>query len=285
MFNKIIQFIWQQENSEVRYEVVKNQSQVQQLDQKRVQKEWCCALCLVITTSKKCLKTHLHGKKHKAKEEELRISKQAKKSRNRYSPISFIESSNGIRLLDYLNQIAEDSIIFPVTRSCVWKKPGYGWTKLNTDGSMTNKRAGLGGLLRDYNGDPICAFVTIAPRDDIFSVELWAIWRGLVLALGLGIKVIWIESDSMSAVKTVDKKGSFGEKSLTCLNHIWEILDKFDDYKISHSWRETNRAADHLAKMVVLGSDDEVLLPVDFPPNLLNIIKDDAKGKIYHRGT
>jgi ribonuclease HI len=237
---------------------------------KKVQKEWSCALCLVSTTSEKCLETHLQGKKHMAKKEELRMEKLIKSN-----GMVFVQM-NLEKLSDLLSPVAGS------IRWCRWQKPKFGWTKLNTDGSVDRENAGFGGLLRDYKGVPICAFVSKAPCDDIFLVELWAVWRGLVLALGLGIKVIWVESDSLSVVKTINKKQPFSPKAASCVYHIWELLKKFEKYKISHSWRETNRAADHLSKMAVLGSD-MVFWPTNFPKSLGKIIKDDAEGKIYCR--
>uniref|UniRef100_A0A5B7BXU4 Uncharacterized protein n=1 Tax=Davidia involucrata TaxID=16924 RepID=A0A5B7BXU4_DAVIN len=234
---------------------------------KKFQKEWSCAVCLVNTTNAKCLKKHLRGKKHKAMEEELR--------RNELVTHNSVKSSSTMNLGKWR------SLLRSITW-CTWKKPDFGWTKLNTDGSIDRKSAGFGGLFRDYRGVPMCAYVSKALRDDIFLVELWAIWRGLVLASGLGIKVIWVESDSLSVVKSINKAQPFSLKASSCLKHIWELLKKFEKYKVSHSFRETNRAADHLAKMDLLGSD-VVLWPVDFPARLRNIIKDDAQGKRYRR--
>ncbi|KAK7321280.1 hypothetical protein VNO77_31765 [Canavalia gladiata] len=249
--------------------------------QKQVQKEWSCALCQVSTTSENCLGAHLKGKKHKTKENELRVELHV--TNNTYLLSSAQKRIKGMVLLRNLNQIT--NILNPVSRSirwCEWTKPEFGWTKLNTDGSIHRATASFGGLLRDYKGEPICAFVSKAPQGDIFLVELWAIWRGLVLSSGLGIKAIWVESDSMSVVKTVNKRQPSCPKADSCLKKIWKLIKKFDKYQISHSWRETNRAADHLAKMVLWGND-VVLWPVDFPPILCNIIKDDAKGKKYIR--
>ncbi|KAF2325765.1 hypothetical protein GH714_036981 [Hevea brasiliensis] len=124
-------------------------------------------------------------------------------------------------------------------------------------------------------------FVSKAHLDDIFLVELWAVWRGLVLAFGLGIKAVWVESDSMSVVKTINGEQSHRRKADRCLKHIWLLLRKFENYQVSHSWRETNKAADFLSKMVLEKTD--VLWPYDFPSGLQNIIKDDAQGRIYCR--
>ncbi|KAL5559938.1 hypothetical protein UlMin_036149 [Ulmus minor] len=251
---------------------------------KKVQKEWCCPLCLVSTSSERCLKEHYKGKRHRENKEELKVCKLNRKNGSRSS--SMLAKTNGI-LIENLSHIAV--FLRPVTRSgikCRWAKPESGWTKLNTDGSIDRKSSGFGGLLRDSKGRPICAFVSRAPRpidDDIFAVELWAVWRGLVLALGMGIKVIWVESDSASVVNTINRAQSYSQEAMVpCLNHVWKLKEKFNKFKISHSWRETNRAADHLSKMNLKGKD-VVLWPDDFPASLRKIIKEDAHGKIYTR--
>ncbi|KAM5575279.1 hypothetical protein ABKV19_014297 [Rosa sericea] len=231
---------------------------------KKIQREWSCAVCLINTTSAKCLKKHIQGKKHV-----LQVPIGGYKSSLK------LKRTNGRVLLDNLNQIAR-------FRLCRWKKPEVGWTKLNTDGSVVSGKAGFGGLLRNYKGEPICAFVSKAQGDDIFSVELWAIWRGLILASSLGIKVIWVESDSMSVVKTINRDQPYSMKASSCLKQIWDFLKKFDKHCVSHSWRETNRAADHLSKMV-LSVSDVVFWPGDFPNSLNKIIKEDAEGRIYCR--
>ncbi|XP_050214265.1 uncharacterized protein LOC126665493 [Mercurialis annua] len=250
------------------------------------QKEWSCALCLISTTSEKCLKKHLQGKKHKARKEEVRAEELAAKLKLAYNSTIVLSSNNGVVLLQNLVNLEKWSgYISPITRPikwCRWKGPDIGWIKLNTDGSIDREYAGFGGLLRDYNGDAICGFVSKAALNDIFLVELWAIWRGLVLASGLGIKVIWVESDSLSAVKTINKEQSYSQRAAECLNHIWFLLKKFEKHRISHAWRETNKAADYLSRMV-LERNDVVLVPVQFPSTLQNIIKDDAQGKIYFR--
>ncbi|KAF8377406.1 hypothetical protein HHK36_030783 [Tetracentron sinense] len=269
------------------------------------QNEWTCAPCQVITTSKGCLKSHLQGKRHKAREEELRTIKMAAKNTSKTTSImkkpvriNLLEDFNHGMFTQFIVEKYDDYLplegfnhgmftqfilnlnqVSRPIRWCRWKKPEIGWTKLNTDGSVTS----FGGLLRDYMGNPICAYVSKAPRDGIFLLELWAVWRGLVLSLGQGIKVIWVESDSMGVVKIINKEQPYyPPKAESCLMDIWDLLMKFDKYQVSHSWREANRAADHLAKMN-LSESDVVLWPDDFPKPLCNIIKEDAQGKSYPR--
>ncbi|XP_057974669.1 uncharacterized protein LOC131162332 [Malania oleifera] len=243
----------------------------------KVQKEWSCPVCLVNATSEKCLRQHLQSKKHKVKEKEIKANELA--TITIVQPSEMLMRTNELVFLDKISQIVEFTQLI---KWCRWEKPKFGWTKLNTDGSINCENAGFGGLLRDYQGDPICAYVSKAPRVDIFLVELWAVWRGLVLAWGLGVKVLWVESDSMSVVKTINREQPSSSKAGNCLKHIWQLLTKFEKYRVTHSWRETNRAADCLAKMDLMGND-VVLWPPDFPSCLRNIIKDDAQGKMYRR--
>ncbi|OAY51114.1 uncharacterized protein LOC110616199 [Manihot esculenta] len=250
---------------------------------KKVQREWSCSLCLVSTTNEKCLNKHLRGKKHKAKKEEVRAEEMA--SNLTYSPFYMAYRNQRMVLVENLVNLGKLSrLVNPVKsiRWCKWENPKVGCIKLNTDGSLDRENARFGGLLRDYRGDAICGFVSKAPLDDVFLVELSAVWRGLVLASGLGIKAVWVESDSLSVVKTINGEQSHRRKAEKCLKQIWLLLKKFDSYQVSHSWRETNKAADYLSKMA-LQKSDVVLWPCDFPSGLQNIIKDDAEGRIYCR--
>nr|XP_011470555.1 PREDICTED: uncharacterized protein LOC105353254 [Fragaria vesca subsp. vesca] len=277
--------------------------------QKKIQKEWSCPLCQITTTSENCLKMpfqasedclkmHFQGKKHALKVEALQGVKQG--------PISEYKSSEKLKrrtkrrvLLDNYDPIArpnqekwsdlprlcewECPLDGWTSRLCRWEKPQVEWTKLNTDGSTELGNAGIGGLFRNYKGEPICAFVSKGLADDIFMVELCAILRGLVIASSLGIKLLWVESDSLAVVKTINREQPHSSKACSILKSIWKILKKFDKHCVSHTWRETNRAADHLAKMVV-PKRDVVFWPDDFPDSLNRIIKEDAKGTIYCRG-
>ncbi|CAI9763023.1 unnamed protein product [Fraxinus pennsylvanica] len=267
------------------------------------------------------------GKKHKLKEME---HKQKNEAATKETNISLTKKKanillgkfNQITRLDFHNMDGFTTLVKRSNRWSMWIKPDFGWTKLNTDGSIDRETAGFGGLFRDDQGGPVCAYLLIKPdfgwtmwnsdgsidreragvcglfRDylgvpvcayvskypgvDIFLAELWAIWRGLIVASSLGIKLIWVESDSMSVVKTINKEQPYGPKASSCLKHTWKLLKKFDKYLVSHSWRETNRAADYLAKMDLPGSD-VVLWPGDFPCGLSRIIKEDALGTMYYR--
>ncbi|KAL4332129.1 hypothetical protein GQ457_07G014660 [Hibiscus cannabinus] len=172
----------------------------------------------------------------------------------------------------------------PPIKWCIWTKPEMGWIKLNTDGSVKDGNSSIGGLFRDYKGEPLCAFFAKTPYENTFVVELTAIWRGLHLALSLGIRAIWIESDSLSAVKTIngDQPGRPKTTSGCYLTEIRELLANFESYRVTHSWREANKAADYVSRIDV-GLEDAVFWPPDFPVMLHDIIMDDAQGRVYFR--
>lgn len=220
----------------------------------------------------------MRGKKHKLREEELR---KVEMVTHKTADISVTTGIKSKFLLQNFNQKLT-GLLNPVTRWCIWRKPEIGCMKLNTDGYIDKDGSGFGGLIRDHKGEPICAYASKASHDDIFMVELWAIWRGLVLALSLKIDTIWIESDSLSVVNTINRKQPHGPKPSNCLNHIWKMLKKIERYQVTHTWREANRAADHVAKMNLSGTD-VVIWPSDFSDVLRKIIKDDAQGTWYGR--
>ncbi|KAB2627884.1 hypothetical protein D8674_032679 [Pyrus ussuriensis x Pyrus communis] len=95
-------------------------------------------------------------------------------------------------------------------------KPAFRWTKLNTDRSV-REISGYGGLFRDHIGLPIYGFISNAPNNNIFIVELCAICKGLDVGLRLGIPTILVEFDSLSVVKTVNQEQAY---KLNCFkNH------------------------------------------------------------------
>ncbi|KAF3964547.1 hypothetical protein CMV_011178 [Castanea mollissima] len=97
-----------------------------------------------------------------------------------------------------------------------WVKPDLGWHKLNTDASVlsSRNRASGGGLLRDLNGSWVKDFSRIIGTTSCLLAEFWAL---------------------RDAQPIVDD----------CRN----ILQAFQEYHLQHCYRETNKAADLLAKL------------------------------------
>ncbi|KAK8643774.1 hypothetical protein V6N13_013053 [Hibiscus sabdariffa] len=160
----------------------------------------------------------------------------------------------------------------PPIKWCIWTKPEIGWIKLNTDGSVSDGNSSIGGLFRDHKGEPLYAFFAKTLHQNTFVVELTAIWRGIHLALSLGIRAIWIESDSLSAVKTINGDQSGGPTSGFYLSEIRKLLANFESYRVTHSWREANKAADYVSRMDV-GLEDVVFWPPGFPGSTSSVFQ------------
>ncbi|KAF8391095.1 hypothetical protein HHK36_023395 [Tetracentron sinense] len=115
-----------------------------------------------------------------------------------------------------------------------------------------------------------------------FSVELRAIKRGLVEAAVRGLMNVVVYSDSKGAVDMVNKKTEWPWSAAQNLIDISGLLSQFDRFVVTHVFRETNRAADLLAKFC--NCIEEVSLgPRDFSFVLSQIIEEDARGCHYQR--
>lgn len=73
-----------------------------------------------------------------------------------------------------------------------------GWSKLNTDASVSSNPhfAGGGGLLRNSNGDWTRGFSHSIVSTSILLAELWALRDGLIMARSLGIQKIIVNVDA-----------------------------------------------------------------------------------------
>ncbi|KAG5543796.1 hypothetical protein RHGRI_016525 [Rhododendron griersonianum] len=125
-------------------------------DLKKGQQGWSCDVCLISTTSKKCLEKHLKGKKLKAQEEENRRNKAVESKRvsfpSKLKEVDRMTSLGNLNGNKWVNLDNLSSLFSPIARSIgwsTWKSPESGWTKLNTDGSVDRENARFGGLLRD----------------------------------------------------------------------------------------------------------------------------------------
>ncbi|XP_077246059.1 uncharacterized protein LOC143885903 [Tasmannia lanceolata] len=90
-------------------------------------------------------------------------------------------------------------------QSCIWQKPDPGWSKLNSNASLTDSEGSIGGIIRDHIGTTTALFSSQKAKSEINILELQAISHGLELAKSKNICKIWVESDSLSAVETISK--------------------------------------------------------------------------------
>ncbi|KAK1266749.1 hypothetical protein QJS04_geneDACA016665 [Acorus gramineus] len=128
-----------------------------------------------------------------------------------------------------------------------WEPPPWEWVKANTDGSLSEDRAGYGFLLRDHSGNLIIAEAAKTARNSINQLELMAIGQSIKMALELGFPKLWVESDSKVALLWITSCNIVPWKVRRLINSIKEDCIKFSSIKFSHIHREGNSLADLLA--------------------------------------
>ncbi|XP_077251946.1 uncharacterized protein LOC143891198 [Tasmannia lanceolata] len=136
---------------------------------------------------------------------------------------------------------------------CSWTRPEHSFIKLNTDAAVQNGKGGIGAIL-----------------------------HGIRLARTGGHESIWIESDSLTAVNVILEKWECPWKAIPIVEEIRDALLKTQNWKLSHTWREANGAADFLSKPDCC-CEGAALPPSSIPPKLRDILDLDAAGHIYPR--
>ncbi|XP_077252334.1 uncharacterized protein LOC143891675 [Tasmannia lanceolata] len=115
--------------------------------------------------------------------------------------------------------------------------------KLNTDASLVDEGGGIGGILRNKDGEIIHFFSKNTDGDEIFALEIQAICEGVAVAKYLGITSLWIEADSSFAVNSFNKRSLPPWKQMQSIQRAWTDLAGMK-WRITHIWREGNMAAD-----------------------------------------
>jgi ribonuclease HI len=144
-----------------------------------------------------------------------------------------------------------------------------GWIKLNTDGSLMHNTdvGGAGAIARDSTGRVI--FAACAPLPDCTDAEeaeARAALLGLSILSRQGPVRVILEMDNTTSTSALCSKYQDRSRLWTVYEEAKRILLNMQDCVVRHSGRETNRAADSLAKLArSLGKRemrDELPIPV-----------------------
>lgn len=174
---------------------------------------------------------------------------------NIFSPISWLTHTSLLERLSMIFSIpwnVEHVISIPVSvqSSDEWKAPPEGYYKLNFDGAVNPRAqtAGIGGIIRDANGEMIAAFTGRASHP--MEAELQALVEGLLISQRKGIRKIIIECDCLVIVKNLEKLGNLQSWAITTSwKELLDTLEKFDNWEVKFCRRTENRIADILAKI------------------------------------
>ncbi|XP_043721015.1 uncharacterized protein LOC122668528 [Telopea speciosissima] len=136
-------------------------------------------------------------------------------------------------------------------RPCSWFLPPNNLWSLHCDGSLSNGRAAFGGVIRNAIGQPIAAFAN----------------QG---------------SDSKLANDTISGKVVGPWKVQPLKSRILALANDLRMKEFTHVWREQNRPSDFMAA-VPCDSHGVVWDPGDFPPALIDYLKQDSDFVTYYR--
>ncbi|KAL3818097.1 hypothetical protein ACJIZ3_004002 [Penstemon smallii] len=150
----------------------------------------------------------------------------------------------------------------PVTVS--WIKPGSGWHKLNTDGSVRSN------IRRDW----IAGFSSKLGDVTITQAELLAAREGLRLAWERRIQRIEIELDSEVVLKMINEADTAIHPLGRIIEDCRSLLRKPWESRLIHTRRSGNACADALAKM---GHDleNELCVWESIPEEITYLVRED----------
>lgn len=132
-----------------------------------------------------------------------------------------------------------------------WLPPMEGFIKLNFDGACRGNpgtsRASV--YIRDARGImKETRYISLSLGTNNIAESL-ALLHGLLLARKLWISTIHIEGDSLIVANACKERVFFNWEMKYILHNVRNILDEFDDYQVSHMYREGKSVANCLANM------------------------------------
>lgn len=147
-----------------------------------------------------------------------------------------------------------------------WTPPPINVFQLNFDGASKGnpRRTGFGGVIRDYQGNPLITFFGSIGWNTNNAAELEGLWRGLNLAQKQGLLPLIVEGDSQIIINMASKlqqgspvhKVSSSWRMATRLERLQQWIGHNQAISFKHIRREGNKLADFLANLGVdIGKD------------------------------
>ncbi|KAL4314895.1 hypothetical protein AHAS_Ahas15G0130800 [Arachis hypogaea] len=166
-----------------------------------------------------------------------------------------------------------------------WFPPIEGGLKLNVDGSFVSHSNGAacGGAIRNHLGHFLKEFTCNLGSCSIMQAELWGIIHGLQVTTANNITNIIVESNSISALNFIKKGCPDSHPCAPLVADICMLACRIPNIQWSHTLREANFVADHLAK-----KGHELPFGVHLfdaaPPDILHLLAHDCSGISFVRG-
>ncbi|KAK3220873.1 hypothetical protein Dsin_014843 [Dipteronia sinensis] len=150
-----------------------------------------------------------------------------------------------------------------------WSLPQNDALKFNVDGATNGEwcRAGIGGALRNSNGEVLCSFSAYVGAQDAISAEFLAFHKACRLCVDRGVftgRKIEVVSDSRKAVSWVNEEGYDNLQHLNLIYDIRVMLVSLGNASVIFNPRNSHSMADALAKKGLWLSKDSVEWGVPF---------------------
>ncbi|KAH9685693.1 putative ribonuclease H protein [Citrus sinensis] len=128
-----------------------------------------------------------------------------------------------------------------------WKAPIWLCVSLNTDGARKGSGyAGVGGLIRDSNGNWLMGFTVNLGMCSVLSAELWGLLHGLRVACDHGFRRLQVGVENKSIVHLLERAHPSANENAILVKAIRELLAHDWIVHMEHVYREANSAVDFL---------------------------------------
>ncbi|OIT08958.1 hypothetical protein A4A49_58104, partial [Nicotiana attenuata] len=117
------------------------------------------------------------------------------------------------------------------------------------DGANGINANGIGGAIRNSRGEWILGFAQVIQKGSTISTELYALLKGLTLALQHHLMPIEVELDAKQII-TLLQTDNFSHSNM--INDCRYLLNQLNNPPVRHAYREQNMVADQLAKAAKL---------------------------------
>lgn len=133
----------------------------------------------------------------------------------------------------------------------IQKAPSPSFCKLNFERASKGNPGRSSGscVLRDHHGNILKALSSKILDETNNLAEVRALKDSVKLALSLGISKLHIEGDSQIVTSTLSSKKVVIWDLQYALGEVWKLLPRFQEFKISHCFREANQFFDCLANL------------------------------------
>ncbi|GAU25827.1 hypothetical protein TSUD_30910 [Trifolium subterraneum] len=154
--------------------------------------------------------------------------------------------------------------------------PASNETRLSPD------RYGFGGIIRNTFGHYIAGFSDfIQGSSDILLVELYAIYKGILLAKDKSIDELVCYYDSLNCVNLIKGPHVKYRIHAVLIQDMKELLSQ-TNVSLHHTLREENQCADFFAKLGASSNADFLIHA--FPPKCVrDLLKNDTMGTFFFR--